>query len=165
MVSLGPKLSAGAVTLLSGPTAFPSSIAVTLKGGGGGGGGVGAGATAGCGGGGGVGLLHPDRAATAASRPSARAPRTRDMGTSWVCWGTAREAGKESAGRYFQHLSRTDEVRILDGVLVRLVDEAPLLGVAHERLGDFGEAVSLHHRVSAFLRRVEGHRGGASLDV
>src|SRR5271169_4506858 len=147
MVSFGPKLSVAAVTWLSGPMVLPSSMAVTLKGGGGGGGG-GVGATGGGGGGGGAGLLQPARAATAASRPSAKAPRRRDMGTS-TCWvGNGEKRSDEaSAGRNLQHLSGMDEVRVLDGVLVHLVNGAPLLGVAEKRLGDFGEAVALHHRV------------------
>src|SRR5277367_4702625 len=99
MVSLAPKVSRGAATCLSGPTAFPRSKCTTLKGGGGGTGGGACTTGGGAGGGGGGGLLQPKTATALARSPKARAPRRRDMGTSSFLGGQReRQQGRQLAG-------------------------------------------------------------------
>src|SRR5262249_55871761 len=65
-----------------------------------------------------------------------------------------------SGARNAERLSRMDEIGVLDLVLVRLVDLAPLLGVAVHPLGDLRQTIALHHRVG--LVRGRRRRRGAA---
>src|SRR5688500_9323404 len=90
------------------------------------------------------------------TRATARRAVAREAGCS-ILHTSVRVMGLPSS-RERERLAGVDQVGVLDGVLVRLVDLAPLRGVAVLRLGDLREAVARLHRVAA--ARPGGARDG-----
>src|SRR5678815_4960080 len=79
-----------------------------------------------------------------AANASAVTVRTR----AWrACTWTDMGRSPRSGARNLERLSRIDEVRVLDRVLVRFVDPMPLRRIAVLVLRDLGERVSSDHRV------------------
>src|SRR5215813_11414521 len=143
MVSFGPKALVGVCTVLSGWMPLPSCSTVTRKGAGGGGGGVWA-TGGGGGGGGGSSFLQPE--STNRDRPNRAAFRS--IGVPPVCFGEGTSVPAGSGLRNLQNLAGVDEVRVgADDVLVRLVEDAPFLGVAHQCFGNLAQAVTGADRV------------------
>src|SRR5215210_4046488 len=132
MVSRRPNVVAGAVTFLSAPMLLPTSIPCTAKAGGAG---AGAGAAASAGGAGASFFLQAGMATTATARPAAH-NILRDRIMMALLGRSGLWNGEGLAG--------IDEVGILDGVLVRLVNALPLAGATVILLGDLRQRIAFH---------------------
>src|SRR4051794_27484904 len=136
MVSRRPNVEAGAVTRLSAPILFPTSMTWTAKAGAG----VGVGAAASTGGAGASFFLHAGTPITTRPRPAAHMLlRDRIM---------MALLGPSGLGN-LEGLARVNEIGVLDDVLVGFVDAPPLAGAAVVLLGDLGKCIALHYGMGA----------------
>src|SRR5215211_2598871 len=133
MVSRRPNVVAGAVTFLSAPMLLPTSIPCTAKAGG-----AGAGAAASAGGAGASFFLQAGMPITATARPAAH-NILRDR----IMMALLGQSGLGNG----EGLAGIDEVGILDGVLVRLVNALPLAGATVILLGDLRQRIAFHDRM------------------
>src|SRR5688572_13259984 len=100
------------------------------------------------------------------SRTRPRRPRGRWRGSGYGCCECRSAWWWSSDVRWeVEHLTRVDQVGVLDGVPVRFIDRVPLVRIAELTLGDLGKAVAGDDRVGTAARGVSRGAGTAAADV